>query len=90
MQVSDDRVALDDRLAVELEEDAHHAVGGRVLGAHVERHQALAGLQLVLVLDGQRAHRGRVGHDGARAAAALEVEIRYVIGEFGVGWLSGV
>ena len=54
VQVADDRVAVDDQLAVELEHDPQHAVGAGVLRPHVEGHQALAGLQRDIVLDGQR------------------------------------
>ena len=56
VQVADDRVAIDDQLAVELQHDAQHAVGAGVLRTHVEGHQPLAGLQRDVFLDGQRAH----------------------------------
>ena len=38
VEIADDRVAVDDPLAVDLELQAQHAVGGRVLRAEVELH----------------------------------------------------
>ena len=50
VEVADDRLGPRDRLAVELEHEPQHAVGGRVLGAHVHDHalaDALVGGRLV-------------------------------------------
>src|SRR5690606_5925923 len=43
VQVADDRLAPADDLALELHLETQHAMGGRVLGAHVEDHQLLVG-----------------------------------------------
>ena len=42
VEVAEDRVEVDDLLAVELEDDPQHAVGRRVLRAHVDEHLAVA------------------------------------------------
>jgi hypothetical protein len=76
VQVADDRVAIDDQLAVEFQHNPQHAMGTGVLWAHVESHQALAGLQRDVVLNRQRAHGRRVraedraGFVGSRKLAA--------------------
>ena len=71
MEVAQDRVEVDDLLAVDLEDDAQHAVGGGVLGSHVEEQLAvLEGVELLLALgpgDRDRVEDARVvDRDGER------------------------
>ncbi len=42
VEVAEDRIEVDDLLAVDLEDDPQDAVGRRVLGPHVEEHLAVA------------------------------------------------
>ncbi len=42
MQVADDDIGVDDVFALEIEHHPQHAVRGRMLRAHVERHVAAA------------------------------------------------
>ena len=44
VQVADDRVDADDRLALERQDRAEHAVGRRVLRPHVHRQPLAAGV----------------------------------------------
>jgi hypothetical protein len=57
VQVADDRLAADDLLAVELEDQAQHAVRGRVLRPHVDEH--VLGVAVLRDLDVEQAW---VGH----------------------------
>src|SRR5262249_30053151 len=61
VQVADVRDRLDDRLAVEGEDEAQGSVRGRVLRAEVERVEEL--LLGSLLIDGERYGRGK-GHSG--------------------------
>ena len=61
MEVAEDRVEVDDLLAVELEDDPEHAVGRRVLRAHVDEHLAVAErVELGLALGPRRVRRDRL------------------------------
>ena len=42
VQVAQDRIEVDDLLAIELQDDAEHAVGRWMLGTHVDEHLAVA------------------------------------------------
>src|SRR5207245_8586614 len=44
VQVTDDRLAADHDLPVQLQKETEHAVGRRMLRAHVDDHRLLAGL----------------------------------------------
>jgi hypothetical protein len=58
VEVAEDRVDVDDALAVELEDDAEHAVRRRVLRAHVQEHLAVAErVELRLALGARRVRR---------------------------------
>ena len=58
VEVAEHRVEVDDLLAVELEDDPQHAVGRRVLGAHVDEHLAVAErVELGLPLGPRRVRR---------------------------------
>ena len=60
VEVAEHRIEIDDHLAADLEHDPHHAVGGRVLRAHVHQHLAVAeGVDLALTLGLRRAVGGR-------------------------------
>jgi len=59
MEVAQDRVEVDDLLALDLQDDPEDAVGRRVLWAHVDEHLTVAErVELVLAL-----RPGRVGRD---------------------------
>ncbi len=60
VQVTDHGVAVGDDLAVQLEDDAHHPVGARVLRPHVEDQFALARGKRPLLHDLHGAGAGRV------------------------------
>jgi hypothetical protein len=61
MEIAEDRVKVDDDLAVELENDPEHAVGRRVLRPHVDVHLAVAeGVELGLALGPRRVGRDRL------------------------------
>ena len=61
MEVAEDRVEVDDLLAVELEHDPEHAVGRRVLRPHVDEHLAVAErVELGLALGPRRVRRDRL------------------------------
>ena len=77
MQVAEDGVDVDDLLAVELEHDPQHAVGGRVLGTHVDEQLAIAErVELGLALGARRIRR-----DGLEdAEVAVEGDARVVLG----------
>ncbi len=80
VEVAEDRVEVDDLLAVDLEHDPQHAVGRRVLGAHVQEHLAVAeGVELGLALG-----PGRVGRDRLEDAELLVEGDPGVVGR-GVG-----
>ena len=68
VQVTDDRLAAQHRLAVELQHEPEHAVRGRVLRAHVEDHRLVLGELLV----GQGRHLG-LGHPQHRADLAHQL-----------------
>ena len=58
VEVAEDGVEVDDALAADLEHDAQHPVGRRVLGAHVEEHLAVAErVELGLALGARRVRR---------------------------------
>ncbi len=65
MEVPDDRLAVDDPLAVQLEPQAEDAVGGGVLRAEVEHHLlALAGEPVVrLLVRGHERAVDRIVHE---------------------------
>ena len=72
VEVAEDRVEVDDLLAVDLEHDPQHAVGRRVLGAHVEEHLAVAErVELGLALGPRRVRR-----DGSNAPIWSSSRIR--------------
>ena len=61
MEIPEDRVQVDDLLAVELEHDAEHTVGRRVLRPHVDEHLAVGqGVELGLALGPRRVRRDRL------------------------------
>ena len=61
VEVAEDRVEVDDLLAVELEDDPQHAVGRRVLRPHVDEHLAVAErVELGLALGPRRVRRDRL------------------------------
>ena len=61
VEVAEDRVEVDDLLAVDLEHDPQHAVRGRVLGPHVDEHLAVAErVELRLALGARRVRRDRL------------------------------
>ena len=75
MEVAEDRVEVDDLLAVELEDDPQHAMGGRVLRAHVDEHLAVAErVELGLALGPRRVRRDRLED----AELAVERDARVV------------
>ena len=75
VEVAEDRVEVDDLLAVELEHDPQHAVGRRVLRAHVDEHLAVAeGVELGLALGPRRVRRDRLED----AEVAVEGDARVV------------
>ena len=81
VEVAEDRVEVDDLLAVELEDDPQDAVGRRVLGAHVDEHLAVAErVELGLALGPRRVRRDRLED----AQVAVEHDAR-VVGRTGVG-----
>src|SRR4051812_13333655 len=61
VQVADNRIAISDQLAVELEHHAQHAVRAGVLRTHVEGHQTFATLQRNVFLHGQWTDGLRLG-----------------------------
>ena len=84
VEVAEDRVEVDDLLAVELEDDPQHAVGRRVLGAHVDEHLAVAErVELGLALGPRRVRRDRLED----AELAVERDAR-VVGGGSVGGRS--
>ena len=77
VEVAEDRVEVDDLLAVELEHDPQHAVGRRVLRAHVDEHLAVAErVELGLALGPRRVRRDRLED----AEVAVERDPRVVRG----------
>ena len=75
VEVAEDRVDVDDALAVELEDDPEHAVGRRVLRAHVEEHLAVAErVELGLALGPRRVRRDRL----VEVVVVLEQDVRVV------------
>ena len=65
MEVAEDRIEVDDLLALELQDDPEHAVGRRVLGPHVDEHLAVAErVELALALGPRRVRRDRLEDPG--------------------------
>ncbi len=61
VEVAEDRVEVDDPLALDLEDHPQDAVGRRVLGAHVDEHLTVAeGVELGLALRPRRIGRDRL------------------------------
>ena len=87
VEVAEDRVEVDDVLAVELQDDSQDAVGRGVLGTHVDEHLAVAeGVELGLALG-----PGRVRRDGLEDADLLVEEDPRVVGRgMGPGTGAGV
>src|SRR5215213_4160540 len=77
MEVTEDRVEVDNRLAVELQDDSQHAVCGRVLRPHVQEHLAIAErVELGLALRPRRVWR----HGLENAHLLVEQDARVVGG----------
>ena len=84
VEVAEDRVEVDDLLAVELEDDPQHAVGRRVLRPHVDEHLAVAErVELGLALRPRRVRRDRLED----ADLLVEHDPRVVGGRRGAGRL---
>ena len=82
MEVAEDGVEVDHLLAVELEHDPQHAVGGRMLRPHVDEHLAVAErVELGLALGPRRIRRDRLED----AELAVERDPRIVGGGVGGG-----
>jgi hypothetical protein len=63
VEIAQDRVEIDDLLAVDLEDDPQDAVGRWMLGAHVHEHLAVAqGVELGLALGSGRVRRDGLEH----------------------------
>jgi len=89
MQVAEDRVEIDDLLAVELEDHSEHAMGRRMLGSHVEEHLAVPqGVELGLALRARRVRRHRL--EDAEIAIELDAGIVGLTREGVVAEAAGV
>jgi hypothetical protein len=58
VQIADDRLQADDRLAVELDDETEHAVHGRVVGAEVDLEDVRLAAAFLGHLDHRRDRRG--------------------------------
>ena len=80
VEVAEDRIEVDDLLAVELEHDAQHAVGRGMLRSHVEEHLAVAErVELGLALGPRRVRRD--GLEDTRVLVELDARVVRRAGE---------
>ena len=85
VEVAEDRVEVDDVLALDLEHHPEHAVRRRMLGPHVEEHLAVAErVELGLALGSRR-----VGRDGLEDAGLLVEQDARIVGRRPLGRRHG-
>ena len=86
MEVAEDRIEVDDLLALELQDDPEHAVGRRVLGSHVDEHLAVAErVELALALGPRRVRRDRLEDAGRLVELDARVVRRHLVVGVAVG-----